>query len=283
MSQPYKRKEIIGDCTLYLGDCMEVMADFEENSLDMIWTDPPYGHNNNEGDLAEKLSTGAIDGRAYKKPVPIANDSMDDMRRVVDGMLEQAARVLKKDSCCCCCCGGGPRPTFAWLAERMDKKGLSFFHSVIWDKINCGLGWRYRRQHEMVMVAHRKGGNLAWAEHAIATPNIIKISAPSGAIRVHPNEKPLILVQGFIERHTMIGDTVLDPFMGSGTTLVACAKMGRKGIGIELDEGYFDIACKRVEDAYKQSDLFIAAPDSDPYPEYEQGGLFPPKLAEGAL
>ena len=57
-------------------------------------------------------------------------------------------------------------------------------------------------------------------------------------------------------------ETILDPFMGSGTTLVACAKLGRKGIGIELDPDYFDIACKRVEEAYRQPDLFVAPPSA---------------------
>ena len=69
----------------------------------------------------------------------------------------------------------------------------------------------------------------------------------------HPNQKPAQLMQAIIE---WTAGVVLDACMGSGTTLVACAKMNRKGIGIELDEGYFDIACKRVEDAYRQPDMF---------------------------
>ena len=62
-------------------------------------------------------------------------------------------------------------------------------------------------------------------------------------------------------------ETVLDPFMGSGTTLVACAKMGRKGIGIDLDPEYYEIACKRVEEAYRQPDMFVQAPQATPTQE----------------
>ena len=64
------------------------------------------------------------------------------------------------------------------------------------------------------------------------------------------------------------GQTILDPFMGSGTTGVACARLGRSFIGIEIEPRYFDIACKRIEDAYKQADLFIAAP-AEPQPSQE--------------
>lgn len=80
-----------------------------------------------------------------------------------------------------------------------------------------------------------------------------------GYEKQHPTQKPVDLMEwclGFLPD----AETILDPFMGSGTTLVACAKMGRKGIGIELDADYFDIACKRVEEAYRQPDLFVEPP-----------------------
>jgi site-specific DNA-methyltransferase (adenine-specific) len=249
------RKETIGDATLYLGDCREAMAQFADQSVDMIWTDPPYGHSNHDGDFNARLN----EHRGIESK-PIVNDDADGMRDVVDAMLTEAARILRADCCCCCCCccggggGGGPRPTFAWVADRMDRAGLSFFHSVIWDKINPGLGWRYRRQHEMIMVAHRAGGKLLWANDKRATPNIFAFMPPRN--RQHPNEKPLELVSHFVEFHSTHGQTILDPFMGSGTTGVACAKLGRTFIGIELEPRYFDIAVRRIEEAYRQPRLF---------------------------
>lgn len=80
----------------------------------------------------------------------------------------------------------------------------------------------------------------------------------------HPTEKPLQLMQWCIEQLPAGCNTILDCFMGSGTTGVACAKMGRRFIGIELDSKYFDIACKRIEAAYKQPDLFIEPPKPKP-------------------
>ena len=70
-----------------------------------------------------------------------------------------------------------------------------------------------------------------------------------------------------MDRASLPTQTILDPFMGSGTTLVACAKMGRKGIGIELDPEYFEIACKRVREAYAQPDLFVQQPQEKPKQE----------------
>jgi site-specific DNA-methyltransferase (adenine-specific) len=249
------KEEQIGDARLILGDCREILPSFSADSIDMIWTDPPYGHSNHDGDLNAQLNKHrGIEGQ------PIANDDMAGMREVVDAMLTEAARILKADCCCCCCCcgGGGPRPTFAWVADRLDRDGLTFFHSVIWDKKNPGLGWRYRRQHEMVMIAHRENGKLLWRDNDIAARNIFDMMPPRE--RFHPNEKPVGLVSHFIQLHSDTGQTVLDPFMGSGTTGVACAKMGRKFIGIELEEKWFDSALFRIEEAYRQGDMFVAKP-----------------------
>lgn len=127
----------------------------------------------------------------------------------------------------------------------MDRDGLTFFHSVIWDKLNPGLGWRFRRQHEMVMVAHRSGGKLAWAADDNAVSNIQAIFPPRD--RQHPNEKPLDLPARFIAWTTRAGDLVLDPFMGSGTTLRAAQDLGRRAIGIEVDERYCEIAARRLD------------------------------------
>ena len=246
------REERIGDCRLILGDCIEVMRELPDGSVDMIWTDPPYGNSNHDGGLNANLNT-----KRGLESKPIANDDPESFRVCLDAMLTEAARVMRQECCCCCCCGGGgPRPTFAWVADRMDRDGLSFFHSVIWDKRNPGLGWRYRRQHEMVMVAHRKGGNLLWKSDEVTARNIYSELPPRD--RAHPNEKPLNMVRHFLDLHG--GETILDPFMGSGTTLVACANLGRKGVGIEIDPDYFDIACKRVEEAYRQPDLFVERP-----------------------
>ena len=241
----------IGDCTLYLGDCLEVMPKL--GKFDMIWTDPPYGHANHNGDLNASLN----EHRGIKNK-PIANDEMEEMRFVVDAMLNEATRLLYDESCCCCCCGGGgPKPTFAWLAQRMDQGGLAFFHSVIWDKKNPGLGWRYRRQYEMVMIAHKAGGKILWADDKKAERNIFTMMPPRD--RAHPNEKPLGMVEHFLNLHG--GAQVLDPFMGSGTTGVACVKLGRKFTGIEMDPHYFDIACRRIEEVYRQPDMFLPAPE----------------------
>ena len=156
------------------------------------------------------------------------------MKAVVDAAQTHAARNLRHDSCCCCCCGGGgPKPTFAWLANRMDTGGLSFFHAVVWDKGGLGIGWRYRRNYEMVMIAHRKGGRLKWETERkdAITANVVRIAKIIPQIDDHPTPKPVELFDHFLHLHGKPGATVLDPFMGHAPVGVAALAGGRTRSG----------------------------------------------------
>ena len=232
-------------------DCISVMQRIPSNSVHAIICDPPFGNSNHDGDLNSMLN-----GHRGIEDKPIANDDLEGMRRVVDAMLTEAVRVLKDDCSvvCCCCGGGGPKPTFAWLANRMDTGGLKFFHSVIWDKVNPGLGWRYRRQHEMIMVAHKEKGKLLWANDDVAIPNVMKFSKDRDC--EHPNQKPEALMARFIEAHTKPGEIVMDVFAGSCTTLVVAERLGRKWIGCELDPKYCIIGNRRINEEKSQMKLF---------------------------
>jgi len=241
-----------GGIVIYHGDCREILPALAPESADIVWTDPPYGHNNNNGDLIHRWEAALGQSPNVEAEArPIANDSPDEMRAVVDVALRECARVLRRDCCCCCCCccgGGGPRPTFAWLAERMDRDGLSFFHSVIWDKGGLGMGWRYRRNHEMVMIAHRRGGKLKWEWEGSGpeTANVVRIGKIIPQADDHPTPKPLALIRHFLNLHGKRGDVVLDPFMGHGPTLRVAKDMGMSAIGIEIREDYCEIAARRL-------------------------------------
>lgn len=86
---------------------------------------------------------------------------------------------------------------------------------------------------------------------------VFNVPKGEGVPNVHETQKPIRLMTDLVKLFSNQGDTVLDPFMGSASTGVACVKLGRKFIGIELDQKYFDLSCRRIEEAYKQPDLFI--------------------------
>ncbi len=230
---------------IFHGDCLEVLPTLKRGSVRLLWADPPYGHGNQNGDLQSARVRDNVRGARKREPVAIANDAQEDMRETVDAALLLCEPLLNPE-CCCCAGGGGPNVTFAWLANRLDSGGLQFFHAVIWDKSGRwhGLGWRFRRDYEFVMVATKKGGRLAWVSADSAVPNILFIQ-PTGN-DLHPTEKPVELVSWFAELTTSEDDLILDPFMGSGTTLRAAKDLGRKAIGIEIEERYCEIAAKRL-------------------------------------
>jgi DNA modification methylase len=116
------------------------------------------------------------------------------------------------------------------------------------------MGWLYWQK---LIGGDFSDGELAWTNRSGALREFTY--RKTNAEMEHPTQKPLKLMEWCLS-FLPDAETILDPFMGSGTTGVACAKLGRKFIGIELEPKYFDIACKRIEDAYKQPDMFVGPP-----------------------
>lgn len=239
---------------LLQGDCIELMKGIPDGSIDLIVTDPPYGHNNNNGDLISQWEA-ALGRGTPGETRPIANDGYDEANELVKQLFREAARLLKPGCCCCCCCcgGGGPDPQFARWALWMDEP-LEFKQMVIWDKGKMGMGWHYRRSYETVLVAQKRGGKCRWFDTSHKVENIIR-PGDYGIKKIiptkdqHPTQKPVALFEHFIRLHSQEGETVLDPFMGSGSTGVACVNTGRDFIGMELDPNYYTMAKERIERA----------------------------------
>ncbi len=238
---------------LRLGNCLEMMKTLPDSSVDAVVTDPPYGHNNNNGDLAHKreATLGIVDHVADEAARPILNDG-PEANELVRAMFREAKRVLKPGACCCCCCGGGgPDPQFARWSLWLDE-AIGFKQMVIWDKGGLGMGWHYRRNYETVLVGEKPGAAGKWyGGHSVG--NVIHgIPGLKPSADEHPTLKPERLMARFIQWHTLPGELVLDPFMGAGTTGVAAIRLGRRFIGMELDGHWFKVAKKRIEEAQLQ-------------------------------
>ena len=251
---------------LILGDCLTEMAKLPENSIDLILTDPPYGHNNNNGDLIARweAALGRGDYDAERDDRPIANDG-PEANDLFRAMLTQASRVLKPGGCICCCGGGGgPDPQFARWSLWVDQEpGLEFKQMVVWDKGPMGLGWHYRRSYETVLVAQKRGAACKWYDQTNKVENIIRpgkygIRKIIPSATQHPTEKPWQLAAAFIGWHTQPGEVVLDPFMGSGAFGEAAIRLGRSFIGMEIDQEWFRMAQERIAEVQSQPRLPFA-------------------------
>jgi len=133
---------------------------------------------------------------------------------------------------------------------------------LVWDKGPASgmgdLSFPWKASFEFIYI-----GGKGWS--GFRDEGVIKncwIVTRASMGRVHPNEKPVDLLRHICEKAP--GNTILDPFMGSGTTGVACARLGRKFIGCEIEPRYFDIACRRIEAAYRQADMFVPRPKPAP-------------------
>jgi len=220
----YKRKEIIGDCTLYLGESLKVMSTLDK--VDAVVTDPPYGLKENahrvksRGKLAKTTDYGSFDWD--KKPA--SDDHIDACLAAADECIIFGGNYFKLP------------PSRCWLIWDKENGGNDF--------ADCEMAWT-NIKGSVRLIRHMWNG---------------MIRASEKHPRVHPTQKPIVVMKWVIEKLKGSADTILDPFMGSGTTGVACVKLGRKFIGIELDENYFNIACERIRKAYEQPDLFIEPP-----------------------
>jgi len=230
MIRPWRRKEVIGGQTLYLGDCMEVMPVL--GRFDAVVTDPPYG-----------IGEGALKTRTRQRSAK--SKALADQRKYVGAEWDDSPATASHIA------------AMIGISKHQIIFGGNYFEGLgpttcwlVWDKQNgsndfadCELAWT-NMQKAVRRICWRWNGMIRKGDD----------------VREHPTQKPLGVMKWCIEHLPKDAKTILDPFMGSGTTLVACQRLGRSGVGIELDPDYFQIACDRVQKAVDQPDLFIETP-----------------------
>ena len=214
------RVEHIGDATLYLGDCMDILPTL--GKVDCVITDPPYGIglDYSEGFKDSPAELGAL----VASFMPLCLEKAD-LVSVTPGNLNQYFY---------------PRPTWTLCWFNRAGAGSGPWGFSCWQPILC-----YGKDPYLSGGKGRRPDFIEWSETA----------EKNG----HPCPKPTRFMSQWISRVSLKG-SILDPFMGSGTTGVAAIQLGRKFIGIEREPKYFDIACRRIEQAYKQRPLFESAP-----------------------
>lgn len=212
---------IIGDATLYMGDCQEFLASID--NVDAVITDPPYGINENSKKVASRKNAAAVKDYGHfdwdkESPSPAL---IGKLRTISTWQAIFGGNYFDLP------------PTSCWL---------------VWDKLNSG---------------DFADCELAWTNWPKAVRRIQwrwnGMIRQGNEERYHPTQKPLEVMKWVIDLCPS-AETVLDPFMGSGTTGVAAIQLGRKFIGIERDERYFEIACRRIEQAVAQGQLFAPEP-----------------------
>ena len=233
------RIERISDATLYLGDCQEVLPTL--SGAGSVITDPPYG-------IGFKYESHDDDPATYPQ--------------FIWSIMESAEKLIPP--------GGA---VFVWQAQ-LRIRDFALFFPRDWRLFVAAKNFVQIRPHAMnyaydpVVVWWKEGATPWKADKAVKAVNrdwfisdtASAISDVKSLARLHPGPRQTDVMEYIVNNWCDPAGIVLDPFMGSGTTGVACAKLGRGFIGIEKDAKYFDIACRRIEQAYRQRDLFIAAP-----------------------
>ena len=256
------REEIIGDCRLILGDALEVMERLD--GVDAIITDPPYC----SGAVSEASRTSAkgqgLRSETITKLGWFVGDNMGTagLASLLRSMAFRGLQIMNPEGSVLVFCDWRMIPT---LAPTIESAGLRFQNLVVWDKGMMGLGAGFRAQHEMIL--HYTAGSPKY--HDLGTSNVIRTARVTAADREHQTQKPIDLMETLVRVACPLGATVLDPFMGSGSTGVGAVRIGRRFIGIERSQEHFDTACRRIEEAYRQPRLF-----AEPEPKPVQSSMF---------
>ena len=220
------------------GDSIDFMKTLEDESVDLIVTDPPYkvtarGNAGNSGGMMQsKLS---MQGKIFKH---------NDIKPIE--YIPEFYRLLKDGSHCYIMTN---HVNLQEMLNTATECGFHFIKSLIWNKGNKIMGQFYMSQFEYILFFRKGKGkkiNKCGTADILSVPN--KKTKGEDGKNIHDTEKPIELMKILIENSSQEGELVLDPFLGVGATAMACKELNRDYIGIELDEKYYNIACKRVND-----------------------------------
>jgi len=231
------------------GDALEELPKLPDNSIDLILTDPPYNISTNN----QITRNGGKFGRA--KNINLSFGEWDYSRLVPTDYIDEFARVLKSNGVLCLFYDKLYLGIIGlYLQEKYD---FQVRHIGSWIKTNPApqarkVNWQSSVENFLVATAN-KGSGHHFNYKLGQSPDYFKTSV--NYEHLHPTQKPVELFSWIIRYWSFEGDTVLDPFIGSGTTAVSALANGRNFIGIEIDKNYVDMAYKRIEPYLKQEKL----------------------------
>ena len=233
--KPYYEKDGI---VIYHGDCLSVMDGIGDRTVDVVFTDPPYSSGARQAaSLRSRDSMRRSEGpHGNGKWIGGDNLTSHGFAMLVRLFGVEALRVTRVD--------GHLFSFIDWrqwpvLTGSIEAAGWSIRACLVWDKIHFGMGNGFRQQAEFILHAS-KGTADNFVRHDLGT--VFRQERHSDDL--HPTMKPERIIGDMLS--AVPGELILDPFMGSGTTLVAAKHLGRKAIGIEIEEKYCEIAVRRL-------------------------------------
>ena len=218
----------IKDATLYNADCWDVMQELDR--VEVVVTDPPYGI----GLDKQVGGTVGFGSKSLKKPI-YATQYKGNWDKKLDKKYIDSILSISKNQIIF---GGN------YYANWLPASSCW----IVWDKVNSG----NFADCELVYTSFKTAVRKIKFKWNGCLQEDMKNKEP----RFHPTQKPIFVMSWILDKYTKNTDLIFDPFMGSGSTGIACAKGGRKFIGIEKEKQYFDIACERIESAYRRPGLF---------------------------